>query len=238
MPKLIGLTKRFLYKSRRETCGLHRCHHKVRRAFNGQPRPRELPSLPKHLGYDVCGEPRYRKSINRFLVTHAHLDHLPARNGITVMCGEKLVDPLARIYERNEIYVEFQQYDDCLRLKHSFFKLLPDGRMKVDSTDVYGYFLHDLLVVPGVLIPECDNYCELLEEYRLKGLVIILFKQPRDHPVADPRINARDAPDCYFADPSTWKKYRFNVLPKVVPAILDLKESGVNGGFPAHQMDL
>jgi len=235
MPKCVNLTKYFRSRSRNQfdlsqryggyTFKSHINHSLksplLRGDGGGRPdrsgRPPRLPPLPE-VGFDGCGDPKLKDVINVFLVTHTHTDHLPVARGILLLCAGSLIDPIEAIYRRYGIHVEIQEYDDCLPLEHSFLKNLPSGQKKVDTVPVFGYFYHDVLV-----IPECDNYYRLLKDYRVQGLIIVFFKQPRNHPTVGPRINAWDVSDCYFADPSSWRRYAPNVLPKIVPSICDLR---------------
>lgn len=169
--------------------------------------------LPQELGYDVCG----LQPFNQTLLTHQHLDHLPARK-VRILCAPILLKTIAlkmggllRVYE-------VEEYTDCFETEHWFF----NGNRWV-KIKTYGYFIGNVAVIPESV--DADSY---VEEYSLKGLVVVCFKQPRSHLNNGNKLRSpcHLPANCYFADPSTWSRYAPNVLPKVVPSIADIKRFG------------
>ena len=168
-----------------------------------------LPPLPKEVGYDVCG---FAKP-SRFIITHDHLDHLPAKTNVTLTCATPLMERLMkrRIYE--DVGVEIEEYSgEYFETRH----MVSAGRGFV-MTPTYGYFLNDVAI-----IPESINAEELLNEFRLKRVVIVFFKQPRSH--MNGVWHPRDLEQVYFADPSSPQKYAPNVVPKCTPSLADIKD--------------
>jgi len=201
-------------------------HHPVTHynAFNTQNR---LARLPEDLGYDVCGIPSDFIRPKKFFVTHTHLDHLPARANLTLVCAPPLRVKLEKLYAKEKTSVNLEEYPDFFPTEHIFFNR---GSGRLEKAKSYGYLIKDLAV-----IPESNEFERLITEYKPKSTVIILFKQPREH-LPTKLITARTVENCYFADPTSWSRYAPNVLPKIVLAIIDVRSGFIhNDGVGAKK---
>lgn len=170
----------------------------------------KLPKLPKEIGYDVCGYGHPE----RFFITHEHRDHLPARFDIRALCAPPLVQKLRRRYLGR---VEPEEYTDTFKTSHKLF----DKRGKIVEIETYGYFIGEIAI-----IPEATNALELLKEYAPKYPIIVLFRQPREHPLYGAKRSPHaDEVNCYFADPTSWEPYAPNVVPKCTESIQDVRDN-------------
>lgn len=170
----------------------------------------ELPKLPKELGYDVCGFDF--SAIEKFFITHTHEDHLPARYRLNLACAPPLRAKLKAIYKR---HAEIEEYTD-------YFVTADEANGS--STTTYGYFIKRDIGVIG-LVPECINPLSFVREFGLKGLIIVIFKQPEAHLRLTKRpVRSENILDCWLADPSRTIAYAPNVIPKCVESIADVKK--------------
>ena len=172
-----------------------------------------LEPLPSGVGYDVCGEPG--KELSLFLVSHRHLDHLPAREKVLLLCAEPLVEEVRLWYELYGLMVGIEPYYDYIATEHSYFGRI-SGATRLRRTRAYAYFYKSVF-----FIPEADNFHELLLEYGGSVKSIVLYRQPYAH-LVNRYIDAWSMRDCYFADPRRRLKYAFNVLPKSSPSLHDI----------------
>lgn len=184
---------------------------------------KDLPRLPKEFGYDVCGQ---KASLEKYFITHQHLDHLPAKVGVKLVCAPPLLDVLEKKLKEVLGFYEVEEYRDFFETKHMFF-----NGVKFEPVKTYGYFVGSDIAV----IPESIDAERFLCEYAVKGLIVIFFKQPRDHLEGCRIRSPLQLPEnCWFADPSSWKRYAPNVLPKVVFSLADIQNFGehiVNNPF-------
>jgi len=162
--------------------------------------------------FDVCGIGFFRREEERdVFIIHLDLDHLPLKDYIAGARMKFYVAPpiFQEVFRRYGEAFEVEEYSDILMVKGEYFYM---GRTRGNYAFVY--FIHD-----AVVIPECCNASELIEEYGLKYTFVFVFKQPRSH-FSDFNNRRRDV---FILDNSVWRPYAPNVIPKIVFAESDRK---------------
>ena len=161
--------------------------------------------------FDVCGigqKNPTQKLQREIFITHTHRDHLPLRllvaPGTKIHVAPPLLPRVQKIYPQAVV----EEHLDYFTTEHT---LIANGR--ITRAESYGYFIKDLVV-----IPESDHATQLVKEYKSKVTFVFAFKQPRNHLGGHFNNHRRDV---FILDNTTWRRYRPNIIPKIVFAESD-----------------
>ena len=162
--------------------------------------------------FDVCGIGEFRRREERdVFITHLNLDHLPLKEYVADARMRFYVAPpiFQEVHRRYGDVFDVEEYSDILMVEDEYLYM---GRTRRNYA--FAYFIHD-----AVVVPECCNASELIEEYSVKYAFVFVFKQPRSH-FSDFNNHRRDV---FILDNSVWRPYAPNIIPKIVFAESDRK---------------
>ena len=189
----------------------------VREGPQGRPMPPPLP-FPRQVGFDACA---LTSAIEELYVLQLHLDHIGIPpEGCKVFTAESQVRNLEKIYESFgvKVNVEGVQADE---IGHLFLKENALG-LRYDYAESYAVVVHKYKLI---LIDESDDPKSVFERFKKRycGYTIAIARVPYAHSAVSYLNNPWQVCPHWLVDNSAERPYAPNVIPKMLPTLLDAK---------------
>ena len=182
----------------------------------GRPPQKPLP-FPKDIGFDTCALSPY---IRRLYILQLHRDQVGVPPpSCTVFSPERICERLQENYSRAGLKVNVEPIQ-AVEIGHTFFKT---NRFKrgFEYAPSYATVLDkDRLI----LIDECDDPKTIFKKFKRKyeGYTIVIMRTPYNHAAFSYLNNPHEIFPHWLADNKKTRQYAPNVLPKMLPSLLDL----------------
>jgi len=182
----------------------------------GRPLPPPLP-FPAYVGFDTCAR---SPNIKELYILQLHLDHIgiPPED-CAIFTAKRQVEALKELYKKFNIEADITGIQ-AEEIGHLYFKANPFGS-RYSYAESYAVVLHEHHIV---LIDECDNPKSVFERFRklYSDYTIAIMRVPYSHSAVSYLNNPWQVRPHWLADNKAKEPYAPNVLPKVLPSLLDV----------------
>ena len=182
----------------------------------GRPPQKPLP-FPKDVGFDTCALSPY---IQQLYILQLHRDQVGVPPpGCIVFSPPEIREELRENYNRVGIEVSIKSIQ-ATEIGHTFFKSDRSKRGFAYAPSYAAVLDEERLI----LIDECDDPRTVFEEFKrkYKGYTIAIMRTPYTHAALSFLNNAHEIFPHWLADNKKTGQYASNVLPKMLPSLLDL----------------